>query len=240
MRSIRLPIVALSLALTLTAFCVASRADTLVFKDGTRIEGDVKKTDDGGYNVILPDGRVTHVEASKVEGIEIGKSTARNAPAVAADRLGSLRRSVEPLTDLKQIIDRYRAFIENNKGTPAAKDAEADLATWQDRLNRGLVKVAGKWVTPEERTQLAGKANDFTEQGRLLLKQARIKEAEAPLQTALDYDPQNAAALYLMGVSLFQQEKLVPARKQFEAVQQIMPEHPATLNNLAVIVWRQR
>src|SRR5436305_4867252 len=139
----------LTLLLSFLLVPMLVRADTLTLKDGSRVEGDVKRTSDG-YTITTKDGKTQTVRASDVASIQPGSSD-KNSAASSADRLGSLRRSVESITDVRQIIDRYKRFIDQNKGTPAAKDAEQDLAMWQDRLDRNLVKVGGKWVTQEEK-----------------------------------------------------------------------------------------
>src|SRR5215212_11916125 len=104
-----------ALILLLAAFLLlplAARADTLTLKDGSRLEGDVKRTSDG-YTITTRDGKTQNISASQVASIQLG-SGEKNSAAAGADRLGSLRRSVESLTDIKQIIDRYKRFIEQN------------------------------------------------------------------------------------------------------------------------------
>src|SRR5690348_6653103 len=96
----QLLIIAVALMVAATA-----GADVLTLKDGTTLAGDVKRTDTG-YEVHTPDGSVRTVPADRVASIAAGKAgiaagaTAAGAPpaeSVAADRLASLRRSVEPL-----------------------------------------------------------------------------------------------------------------------------------------------
>src|SRR5262249_7184421 len=97
-------------------------ADILTLQDGTKLEGYVKPTH-GGYVVTSADGKVTRVDGSKVESIRLGKSDGIDPKLAAPDRLASLRRSVESLSDPKQVIDRYKQFIEMNKGTLSADEA---------------------------------------------------------------------------------------------------------------------
>jgi tetratricopeptide (TPR) repeat protein len=59
------------------------------------------------------------------------------------------------------------------------------------------------------------------------------------VQQALDADPSNPAALYLRGVMLYSQQQIPAARKAFEAVNGLIIDHAPTLNNLAVVLWRQ-
>jgi Flp pilus assembly protein TadD len=225
----------IAVAAILAVLCSSTLADVLILRDGTRVEGDLKKTD-GGYDVAGADGKVTHVLTGNVKSIEIGKST---TGAAAMDRLASLKRSVESIDDLNQIITRFTNFTTQYKGTPAGAAAEKELAIWQDRLEKHMVKVAGKWVTSEQQDQLLAQAGDILKQAMELMKANKLKEAEPVIKQALDVDATNPTANYLMGVVQFRAEKLVPARKSFEAAHAAVPSDAATLNNIAVIAWRQ-
>jgi tetratricopeptide (TPR) repeat protein len=220
-------------------------ADVLTLKDGTRLDGDVKRTD-AGYQIKLADGSVRQVRADQIASIEVGKAGAAGAgvpqagsTGVAADRLASLRRSVEPLRDIGEIITRYQRFIEQNPGTPAADEAAADLRTWQDRRDRGLVKVAGNWVTPDEAQQMIGRVGQIVDQARAALLANDLAKADELAKQALEIDPTNASAFYLEGVLIYRQDKLPAAKKAFDQANASAPGQGATLNDLAVILWRQ-
>src|SRR5438874_4265902 len=53
------------IAFAVVALAVSIRADVLTLKDGTKLEGDVKKTD-LGYDVRSADGKVTHVPSDRI------------------------------------------------------------------------------------------------------------------------------------------------------------------------------
>jgi tetratricopeptide (TPR) repeat protein len=210
--------------------------DIVHLNDGSSISGDIKKAADGWY-VTDTHGKITHLSADVVRSIELAP---RGDPKdVAVSRLVSLRHSVEALGDLKQIIDRYQKFIDQNKEFPVADDARKDLATWKDRLAKGMVKVGGNWVTAEQRSTLQEKALLAADQARELLKQNKLREADAAVSKALEVDPTNVSALYLKGLIAYRQDQIPIARKAFEAVKDVMPDHGPALNNLAVILWRQ-
>jgi tetratricopeptide (TPR) repeat protein len=216
-------------------------ADIVTLKDGTRLEGDVKKTD-GGWTVTTRDGKVITVTAAQVKSIAVGGSagaSSTTSPAEAMSGLLSLRRSVENVSDLKQIIERFKKFIDSHKDTPAALEAQKDLAMWQERLERGLVKHGTHWVTADERSKMADRAQELAEQARDLMQQGRVRDADPLVQQALDADPQCVPALYLRGVALYQQNKMPDARKMFDAINGLIADHAPTLNNLGVILWRQ-
>ena len=159
--------------------------------------------------------------------------------ATADERLASLRRATDNATDLRQIVDRYRAFVIQFDGTPAADKARVDLQNWQDRLEQGLVKVGDKWVTPDEKAQIQEKSLAVGRDAIEMLRQGRLREATPALDKALAENPQSGALWYLKGVLLYRQDQIPQVRKAFETALNLMPDHAATLNNLAVILWRQ-
>lgn len=228
---------ALVLALAGSLLAVASlRADVIHLKDGTQIEGDVRKAD-GGWLVTIPGVAPQFLPGEKVASIELKGRTPD--PDAADSRLASLRRAVEHLDDIPAILKRYEQFIDQNKGTPAGAEAKADVALWQERQSAGMVKYGSQWVTPAERDALAAKAYEVTGDARQLIRQGRLKEADALLAKVLAADAKNVSALYLKGVIALRQDQLPVARKSFEATDALAPNHAPTLNNLGVILWRQ-
>ena len=234
----RPPLVAAALALCATIFLPLARTaagDVVVLKDGSRVEGDLERVEDG-YNVTTADGKSVKVKSAQVKSVEV------KAPATADEaqkRLDALRRSADNLADLKLIVSRYNDFLRRFGNTPQAEEARRDLAAWQEKLERHATKVAGKWVTPDELGRLQQESQEAAVKARDHVAQGRLREAGPLLQQALDVDPKNASALYLRGVVLFRQDQLGPARKAFDSVTKLVPDHAPTLNNLAVILWRQ-
>jgi tetratricopeptide (TPR) repeat protein len=225
----------LLLAVVILGSC-AALGDVVHLKDGTSMTGDIKKAGDGWF-VTDSHGKITHVSTDVVQSIELAPKG--DPKDVGVGRLASLRRSVEALGDLKQIIDRYEKFVEQNKELPIAPEAKKDLAEWKDRQAKGMVKVGSKWVLPEERAAMQERALLVADQARDLLKQNKLREADAMVTKALEADPSNVAALYLKGLIAYRQDQIPAARKAFEAVRDAMPDHGPALNNLAVVLWRQ-
>ena len=212
-------------------------ADTVYLKDGTKLEGNLKHTDTGW--TISQNGQTTNITTDQVQSIEL--TPPKDAtPKAAAERLESLRRSVENLDDLSEIILRYHRFIDQINEPAAIASAKSNLQTWQDRSDQKMVKVGRKWILPGDRDKLIEEALGLAEQGRQLMKQGRTKEAEPLLIAALDDDPQNVPALYLLGLLRYQQQQFLAARKSLDVVILLVPNHAPTLNNLAVVQWRQR
>jgi tetratricopeptide (TPR) repeat protein len=192
-----------------------------------------------------------HLHAQPTPGASTTGPAAATPPAASSEvdaRLASLRRSVENLSDIKMVLDRYARFIDQYKQTPAAREAERDVAMWRERQDKGMVKVGSQWVTPAEREGLKKKGQATAQEARDALLEAKAKEAEALIARALEEDPGNISATYLKGVLLCQQGQLPQARKYFEAVavagggaaSSTTKPSPsvAALNNLAVIQWR--
>jgi tetratricopeptide (TPR) repeat protein len=221
----------------LAAARVAS-ADVIHLKDGGKVEGNVKRSDDG-WVVRGPNGATTRIAADQVQSIELTASAA-SSTRLAAERLASLRRSVEPLDDPREIIVRYQRFIDQMKDPATLDDAKRDLAQWQERADRGMVKVGTRWIMPEDRAGLAQRSMILSDGARQLVKQGRIDEAAPLLSEAVADDPQNVSALYLLGLVRMQQDQVPAARKAFESLNQILPGHAPTLNNFAITQWRQR
>jgi tetratricopeptide (TPR) repeat protein len=226
----------LSLVIVLT-FASLAQADVLVLKDGTRLEGDVKRGE-RGYVVNQPGGQFKVVALEQVKSIELQPAT-QGAPDVMREKLASLRRSVEHDEDINNIIHRYQRFIEQSGSAPASEEAKQDLAVWQQRRDAGLVKYGPRWVTEKERAELAEKTLQIADDARRMLKAARLAEAETTINQALADDPKNPTLLYLRGVLQFRKDQVVPSRKSFEQVNTLVPNHGPTLNNLAVIAARQ-
>ncbi len=95
------------MALLLAAVTV--HADVINLTDGTKLEGKIHKTSDG-WTVTQSDGTVQTVSADKVASIEASRGA--EAVSVSEDRLASLRRVAEHLSDIHDIISRYQKFIE--------------------------------------------------------------------------------------------------------------------------------
>jgi tetratricopeptide (TPR) repeat protein len=220
---------------TLLSFTGVVRADVVVLKDGSRVEGDLQRTDEG-YTVTTAEGKAVKVKSAQIKSVEV---KAAATPEDAKRRLESLRRSAENMTDLKLIISRYNDFLRRFGNTPPGEEGRQDLVAWEDKLEKHMTKAGGKWVTPEELGSLQEQSQSVAAKARDHIAQGRLKEAGPLLQQALDVDPKNASALYLRGVVQLRQDQLGPARKSFDAVNQLVKDHAPTLNNLAVIFWRQ-
>lgn len=226
--------------IALLGVCAAARADSITLKDGSRVDGDLKRNGDGsGWIITTADGKSRTIPGDSVKSVELGIASQPAGGVQSAEALASLRRSVEAISDLNQIIDRYQRFINSAKDPAIIADATNDLKLWQARKAQGLVKYGSNWVTPQEVAGIRERALSLAERAREAIRAGVIRDADQLIQQALAVDPSNPAANYLKGVLLFRQDKIADARKAFDAANAAFPNHPPTLNNLAVILWRQ-
>lgn len=207
---------------------------TIHLTDGSTMQGEIHR-DGNNWLITTPDGQEKTVPASAVKSIDL----VNNSPqSDLAGQLASLQRSVDLSADPKQAVERYQTFITRNPGTPAADEAKKDLAVWQDRMDRRLVRVGTDWVTPAEFQRLRSQTILIADHARQLIRDSKMDQAQKLVNQILAVDPHSAAGLYLNGVLSYNQNQLAAARKDFEAVAAILPHHGPTLNNLAVILYR--
>jgi Tfp pilus assembly protein PilF len=219
-----------------SSFAAATLADVVHLKDGTSVEGSIKVTRDG-YVVTDSSGKTITVPADSVKSFEIKKTVGSQS---SQENLESLRRSVANLDDLKQIVSRYKGFVAQNAGTPAGGEAQKDLAQWQDRLDKGMVKAGRDWVTPDQFATMQAGARDVAGKAVPLVAAGKLKEASALIEPSLAIAPASGELLYVKGVILYRQLQLVPARNAFQSSAAAMPENGAVHNNIAVILWKTR
>jgi len=214
--------------------------DVIRLKSGPVLRGEVKR-DDGAWIITADDGKATRVEAHEIASMELGTSTSQptTLPDADTENLASLRRSVESIDNIDQILQRYQRFIDSRPSDKVLRDAQADIAMWNDHKAGGLVKFDGEWVTAAERDERMKQSLAMVEEARTLMRQGREKDADPILLRAMEVDPENPAAMFLRGVRAYAQNQLPVARKCFEMTRDALPNHGPSLANLAVILWRQ-
>jgi Tfp pilus assembly protein PilF len=143
-------------------------------------------------------------------------------------------------SDAAKVIERFNAFIAQNPNTPAAKDAVQDLAVWQDRLAKGMVRAGDQWVTKEGLAELRSKSMQVAETARALIAAGKLADAGPMIDQALAASPQDPALLYLKGLIEYRQTHIVPARNDLQAAEVVAPDSGTIHNNIAVILWKQR
>jgi Flp pilus assembly protein TadD len=211
-------------------------ADIVHLNDGRTIEGTIKRSREG-YIVSDAAGTATIVPFDAVKSIELKKTP---GPQSAEDSLASLRRTAANIDDPKQIIARYKSFLVQNAGNPAAKEAEQDLTQWQDRLDKRMVKAGHEWVTPDQLAVLQAKARQAAAKAVPLVAAGKLTEASAIIDPALTVAPTSGELLYLKGLLLYRESQWVAARNAFQGAVAQQPDNAAAHNNIAVILWKTR
>jgi Tfp pilus assembly protein PilF len=154
--------------------------------------------------------------------------------------VAAVKRAVLTIRDPKLGVEKYKAFLGKNPSAAARAEAEKELAVWQDRVDRGLVKVGENWVTPSEAAEKQKNAAGVADGAAALIAAKNYAGAEAAVDGALKDAPNNPSLLFLKGVILFKKNQMVPARKAFEQVEASEPGNWAVHNNLGVILFQTR
>lgn len=136
------------------------------------------------------DGSVVDVDADKVDSIEATPTDA--GISVGEDRLLSLRRAVQNMTDPHDIIDRYQKFIATTDNPTVLAEARQDLQMWQGRLDQGMVKLGDQWIPSGERDRRRALAQNEALPAKDLINNYRYAAAAQTLQQAVLDDPQCA------------------------------------------------
>jgi Tfp pilus assembly protein PilF len=222
------------------SLCLATfaTADTVRLKDGTTLQGDVKRGDDG-WVVYTADGKARYVAPDQVQSIDLAAGASTQTSSADQGQFDSLRRSVDLSSDPAQAVNRYRSFVDRNPNPALDAQARKELAVWQDRLDKRMVKVGGQWVTSQEADRLRGQTILMADTARRLLRDGKTAQAEQVVNQVLDLDPRSPSGLYLRGLLLYAHNQVGPARQAFAVVNSIVPNHAPTLNNLAALFARQ-
>lgn len=162
---------ALLAALTLTAF-----GDTLILRDGRRVEGKLVRETATTLTLETPTGRQDYAHADVLE-IKRGKTPreifkereARSRTAEEFYELGVWAQSQKLKAFAKGAFERAVALDPQHEGantalgrvkykdrwlTPEAREAQARADEEAEKLAQGLVRHEGAWVTPEDKARL--------------------------------------------------------------------------------------
>lgn len=208
-----------------------AQADSIILKNGTRLEGELKRVD-GGWEVALPGGESRFVAQEEVKSVELTQA-AQLSEDVARERLESLRRSVRAEKSIERIIHRYELFVTTSTNTQAGVDAQTDLQIWRDRLANHYVRLGREWMTAQDRLAAIREMIAGIEAIQALAAQDRFADMQALIDERLEKNPDDVSFIYLDGVLKYRQGEFGAARKAFETVARSARTHAPTLNNLA-------
>ena len=161
------------------------KADILMLKNGTKVEGSILQQNDQGVRMKYK--LTPKIMDEKVFTMaEIAQIIKQRPEEVEVIEL----RKVLPTPDLvkadeyEQIIqDRLRPFVNKYAGTPEAKEVEGIIAKLQEektKVSNGQVKLEGKWLSPKE-----SKAETFNVEAFRIFSAMRKKAAKQDYVGAL-------------------------------------------------------
>lgn len=227
----------LSLIILLGTAGIAA-ADVVELKDGTTLTGDVKR-EDRRWLITLQDGTVRRISADDVKSVNVSGATSRPVIEATQASLNALHRQVESTTQPSEAISKYDKFLARPSEPAIMEQAREELAVWVDRRDRKLVRIGDNWLTPEQVRESRQRIMPRIDEARQLLDEGRISRAEQIIEEVLAIDPANISAMYLKGIVHFEKRQFPIARQSFEQVRNALPDHPATWNNIGVILFEQ-
>lgn len=161
------------------------KADILMLKNGTKVEGTILEQNDQGVKMKY---RLTPkiMDEKIFPTTEIDKVIRQTPQEVEVVDL----RKVLPTGDLmkadeyEQLIqDRLRPFVNKYPGTPEAKEVEDIIAKLQEEktmVSNGQIKLEGKWLSVKE-----SKAESFNIEAFRIIASMRAKAAKQNYTAAL-------------------------------------------------------
>ena len=217
---------------------------TLKLKDGTTLEGDVKKLG-GSYSVRLKDGTTKLVPASDVVSAEGVDGPA--APAVGSASAGSSAGKSASFASVARSADRaetpliaatlWQKYIDDNPAAPDLGQAKAELKKWQDMTAQGAEKIKGKWVSGEELKELKKKVNALNVEAAQLMKDQQTLKAVDKYNEIIKLYPNSFEAHFEIGyVSLVKggNQQFDKAISSLETAVKLRPTSPEAHTNLAI------
>lgn len=161
------------------------KADILMLKNGTKVEGNILEQTAQGVRMRY---RLTPkiMDEKLFLAAEIDKIIKQTPQEVEVVEL----RKVLPTADLmkadeyEQLIqDRLRPFVNKYPGTPEAQEVEAIIAKLQEEktmVSNGQIKLEGRWLSVKE-----SKAEQFNVEAYRILSDMRAKAAKQDYTGAL-------------------------------------------------------
>ncbi|MFT3787165.1 MAG: hypothetical protein QM770_13515 [Tepidisphaeraceae bacterium] len=178
-RWVMLGVIALLLAATVN-LAGASRVE---LKDGTVLNGEVKKMG-GSYSVRLPDGSSKLISASQIKSIDgqpIGGATdggggATSAPASLG--FASVKSKADRVEKPVSAVDLWQRFIKDNASSPDLDKAKAELTAWQKLYDDQAEKIKGKWVGGSELKELKKSVDTLVGEGLVFETDNQFSKAQ--------------------------------------------------------------
>lgn len=217
---------------------------TLTLKDGTVLEGDIKKigssysvrTTDGQFKLI-PENQVESSDGIDSPGATGSASPSSNDPAAGPSFEETLRKGERIETAVRGSA-LWQTWIDKNPEHPKLSEAEEQLKVWKDRVDGKAEKINGSWIGGEDLEELQTKVRELTDRAAFALNdnQATL-DVMQDLMEARKLYPKYIPTNFYLGYwnALKGPSKYNEAARYFETVLRQAPNMSEALNNIAII-----
>jgi len=213
------------------AMPVGLHGDTVVLKDGRRVEG---QTVESGDTVIVstPDG-IRSFRRDEIDRIEPDLLKQADAPTRAAFHLArkeALRRATA--AEAVTVWQQYMADHPQSSLLPKAQD---ELDRWQRAAADGHVIWGGKAMSPQDRDRIKAQVYELIDSGLERIAAGDFAAARRDLTRAEGLWTDHPTAHFYLGDVWRHLRNPITAAKHYDAVVGELPDHVPALNNCACV-----
>jgi hypothetical protein len=246
----------LSIAAVILLWVSVAFGGVLVLKDGTRVEGEIRRIGTS-YSVRLPDGTLKmfpEASVATVDGKPVGAAAATPAtpgtpgnasPAPAGSAsFAAVKREADAINSNPSLgVMLWKKYLQSNPTGEDKANAEKELAYWEQLVEGKAEKIRGKWVGGAELEALRKQVDELFEKAfepgtRELSGVHGIKNLEQILRIY----PDSFDAHFELGFHyLVQAGQLIGSRqnidrsiRSLESASRLRPDVPETFSNLAI------
>ena len=236
---------ALALAATITAAAtsllsvsaVRVHGDEISLVDGRTIHGTLKRQD-GKYLITPVHGEPFTVGLDQVSSITLGPSPA--SPAYAHQQWQAVLTDLNRTEDADKAIALIKAYQKRFPKSPDSAQVKSSLKEYQQIQRLGLVKYAGKWVTPLQRRTLLGQIGREVAAAEATLRSGDLQSAGVKVRSVLKLDANNVGALIVGGVADYRMNHLPQSARLLGKAVKLAPANAIAWNDLAVVSYERR
>ncbi|HEX8339916.1 MAG TPA: trypsin-like peptidase domain-containing protein [Tepidisphaeraceae bacterium] len=240
----------------LATFAAFAAAAKVTLKDGSVVEGEVKKLG-GSYSIKTADGQTRLVPGGDV--VSIDDPTGRVAdPSGAAGAAGAggaagakpqsgnsggvgdfaaAQRAAESSSSPVVAVTVWQKYIDDHPGAADLEKAKSELKRWQAMAEEGAEKIKGKWVSGEELRQLRAKVDGLNKEAADLLENNQTLKGIDKLQEVIKIYPASFDAHFTLGFFYLVKggnQQYDKAIASLETATKLKPNSPAAYSNLAI------
>jgi S1-C subfamily serine protease len=203
-------------------------ADTLILKDGSRVEATSVMKVGNQYRVKTPDGQTRTIPESQVKQIIKGGApsgagtgatggtgagttvppkgtttpppppTGKSQPGTSST-FANTKAKAESVDAPIVAVSLWEKFIDSKPAPPDLEAAKAELAKWQQLQKDNAERINGKWVGGEDRKKLLKQVDELITQGAKDLQGAGTVQGIKKLEDALKIYPNSFEANFTLG-----------------------------------------